>query len=253
MALTNVDAGVTAAGNLNQMTDVFYGYFTGGTSNILANGTLTMSMIAAIKALPSPLPNSLTTLYPTVVSLYGTNGTFLFVKLIRLGSLDIGANVFTADATTAGVMPTMTELGVSRTIHSALFVVVTTTCNASAGSITVTYTDQDGNAAETTTAQVVTVSSVAGSVGQVILNAADLGARSVTAMARSSGTMTGVIDIYGFIPITTFSPIGVVTESLYANSPILIPMLAGQKLGLLNMTTPTTQKTVIGAVTYVGV
>lgn len=154
---------------------------------------------AFTKALPS-LPSGVTGYVASRIHVLGTVAgvEIILGKLINLGSLDISSNVFTDGAQ----MPSVNELGVNRQIPSAIFVEVTTALNATPGSLNVTYVDQDGNAAETSTTQTLPPSGAVGSAGYINLNSPDFGAIDITGAARTGGTTpTGVLTFWGMIPI----------------------------------------------------
>lgn len=171
------------------------------TAQPIGGNNIQCHLTGNTKALPA-LPGGVTAYIPTAVSVAGSqNATYsiLFAYLINLGSLDIAGPTFTDGSS----MPTKTELGVSRTTSSAVFIEVTTALNATPGNMTVTYVDQDGNGAETTTAQALGGSSPVGSSGFIVLNSPDIGVRDITAATCTGGTTpTGVVRFWGVIPIS---------------------------------------------------
>jgi hypothetical protein len=103
-------------------------------------------------------------------------------------------------------MPTVTELGTSRVMASAVIAEVTTALNATPGSLQITYTDQDGNTSQSNTAVALTASAVVGTCAFVNLAAGDTGVRDISAATRSAGTTpTGVIKFWGLVPIALVS------------------------------------------------
>lgn len=120
-------------------------------------------------------------------------------KMVDLGSLNIATPTFTD----GNQMPTITEMGVSRQTSGAVYCEVTTALNATPGSITVTYVDQDGNSAETTSAQSLPTSNNGIKAGGFIfLNSTDTGVRDITTATRTGGTTpTGIVKFWGLIPI----------------------------------------------------
>jgi hypothetical protein len=77
-----------------------------------------------------------------------------------------------------------------------------TALNASPGNLTVTYVDQDGNASETTSNQALGASAPKGSAGLVLLNAGDIGVRSISNAQQNGGSSpTGTLKFYGVKPL----------------------------------------------------
>lgn len=162
------------------------------------------------RAMPDPLPSGVSRYF--LLSAWLTSSISglccLLAKAVNLGSLDIATPTFTDGVQ----MPTVTELGVSRQVASAIIVEVTTPLNSAPGNLTVTYVDQDGNTAETTASQALGASAPVRSGGWVVLNAPDWGVRDVTTASRSGGTSpTGVVKFWGLVPLMMF-PIAVGQE-----------------------------------------
>lgn len=158
--------------------------------------------IGDAKALPSGLPTGVSAYVPTRVAVTTSvaSQTVLVCKMVNLGSIDISGASGTF--TDGSVMPTVTELGVSRVTASPVMMEVTTALNATPGTLTITYTDQDGNSTETTAAHTLTASATVRSVGTMLLNTTDWGVQDITAAARAAGTTpTGVIKFWGIVPI----------------------------------------------------
>lgn len=153
------------------------------------------------KALITPYPSGVTGyILSAIKSLNCSTSSLTCVigKMVDLGSLNIGTNTFTDGSQ----MPTYTALGVSKQFASPIFIEVTTALNATPGSITVTYVDQDGNTAEAAASQNLTGSAVANSVGFVRFNANDWGAIDITDATQSGGTSpSGVIKFWGMVPM----------------------------------------------------
>lgn len=147
-----------------------------------------------------------------------TTTRVLFVsEVINLGTLDIAGPTFTDGS----AMPTVTELGASNATYGPVWVEVTTALNATPGSITVTYVDQSGNAAETTAAQLLpTSNNGVGCCGWVALNSGDVGVRDITTATRTGGTTpTGVLKFWGVRPIASLITPG--TGGAYYPNPML--------------------------------
>jgi hypothetical protein len=147
------------------------------------------------------LESGVTSYIPTelyVQTSVNTGYLLLFGELIDLGSLDISTNTFTD----GNAMPTRTVFNTSTALSSPIIMEVEVALNATPGSIAVTYVDEDGNTAETTTAQAMTASSTVGSFAVITLNTGDYAARDITGAARSGGTTpTGTVRFWGIVPI----------------------------------------------------
>ena len=182
-----------------------------------------------------------------------SNGTYMVAKLINLGSLDISGASGTF--TDGSAMPTVTELGVSRQIYSGVLIEVTTTLNATPGAFTITYVDQDGNGAETTTSRNLGASAAAYSVGFAILNDNDIGVQDITAAARSAGTTpTGVIQFWGVIPIQmgVQMSLGTVTgEGCFAPGFNMPKLGATDQIGVFGWNV-TNARGIVGDIYYIG-
>lgn len=151
--------------------------------------------IVAYTRVTESLPSDVSAYIPAeFTSTLAPNRPYLLAELINLGSLACSTNVFTDGS----AMPTETELGVSRVKSSPILVEVTTTLSGTPGNLTVTYVDQDGNAAEAGSAQALTASADGCSFYQ--LNSGDIGARDITT-ASVSLTGAGVLKFWGLIPI----------------------------------------------------
>jgi len=249
--IESLNDNITRSGALFDDTQPIWGeQRTTTTQTILTNSLFYCMRIGDTKILPT-LPTGVTAYIPQNVSVAITTvGSWLCGKLVYLGELNIGTNTFTD----GNAMPTITELGVSRASHSAILCEVTTALDANAGSITVTYVDQDGNSAETTTAQAFVVSSVVGSVGLIVLNAGDVGVRDITSAARSSGTMTGVATFWGIIPfgfLTCNLSSQVSSKSFLANGFNIVRLGAGDRVGGFAFGATTT-RALLGSITYIG-
>lgn len=224
------------------------------TANFVNVYSLSMQKVGII-TMPS-LPSGVTNYIPTRVSAFsqqGSNWALLFAWLIDLGSINISGASGTF--TDGSAMPTVTEAGVSRVMDSAMIAVVDTALNATPGTLTVTYTDQDGNS-QTTAAHTMVASSIAGSASPMRLVSPDTGVRDITAAARAAGTTpTGVVRFYGVIPITTISPFQsstVYCENLVGPSGFNPVRQGGSALLGIFALNNTAAKTVIGCVDFLG-
>lgn len=150
--------------------------------------------------MPSSLPSGVSGFIPTRFTVTSSNnlGAIYLCRLVNLGSLNISTNTFTDGS----AMPTVTELNTSRAMSGIVLIEVTTVLNATPGNLQITYVDQDGNTAESNTAQAFAASAAVGSIGVVTLNSGDTGVRDITNAQRTAGTTpTGVITLWGVIPL----------------------------------------------------
>lgn len=215
----------------------FYTQFQAAKTATLFTGNLLVRSMHDVRigTLPT-LPVGKTYYMPTYIDLTGSanNTTYSIYKLTSFGSLNIATPTFT-DGSAA---PTVTEGGVSRQIPSAVLAVVTTALNATPGSITITYRDQDNNTAETTASITLTASVVAGTAAFLNLNAGDWGALDITAATRTGGTSpTGVIEFFHVQPVCTLVTPGtsatIPVFNFLTDNPRLIKFVAGEKFAIV--------------------
>lgn len=127
-----------------------------------------------------------------------TNTVMMYGLEYELGSLAVSGNTFTDGV----AMPTKTVRGASITTAASLvFATVTTGVTATTPTLTITYTDQDGNTGNTASLTLPT-SPVANSGFYVTphLASGDTGIRDVTNISISTGT-AGTIKVYGVLPL----------------------------------------------------
>lgn len=196
------------------------------------------------------MPSGVTGFRLTNATLYSSIQTafYLLVKLVDLGTFVAGTGF-----TDGSAMPTVTEGNSSRTIHSALLLEVQT---AGAGTLTITvdYTDQDGNAS-TTPAQALTAAASVNSCGFLPLATGDYGVRDVTGVTRTVGTGTGTFKLWGVVPMGMFNmvhqSIGVQSNLNFLTDTPTPPLLnAGD--GLYVIGSLTTVRGLKGTLTFVG-
>ena len=248
MPILSFDDFINRIGGGFTLLEPYWGEVQTATTNVTTTGTqISAQRRGSMKAMPT-LPSGVTGYIPTRISTEGLAGV-LIAKLINLGSLSLATPTFTDGV----AMPTVTELGVSRVMASAVLMEVTTGFNATPGSITVTYVDQDGNTAETTASMTLTVSAIAQSVNTVVLNAGDWGVRDITNATRTGGTTpTGVIQFWGLIPLSHMLPLGnPLGDSLLGAFPRIIKLGAGDVIGFFGWN-QTATGAIFGDIYFVG-
>lgn len=235
MALTTYNAFIERIANGYWRGQTFGGERPATTQNLLTNNGNGWQRVGDTQLMPGSLPTGVTSFIPTRVSFNSSQGShsILIAELTSLGSINIATPTFTDGS----VMPTITELGVSRKLASPVLCEVTTALNATPGSLQITYKDQDDNAAEANSAQALTASSTVGSSSWVTLNTGDTGVVDITAATRTGGTTpTGVIKFWGVRPIAlipaSLTTGGTVTvEDLIASACNLIRLGAAAQVG----------------------
>jgi hypothetical protein len=201
------------------------------------------------------MPSGVSAFIPSEIDLASStlNGYFTVAKAINLGSLNISTNVFTDGSS----MPTVTELGVSRVVAGGMIAVVEVALNATPGSLSVTYVDQDGNAAEASPVTAMTASSTVESGGVVPLNSPDWGVRDVTTAARTGGTTpTGTVRFYGLIPIGCIQGNGSSNQSAVSIAPLGLDFnpirLAAGDLVIVMQAQLTAARAIVGSLQFIG-
>lgn len=170
------------------------------TATALTGQLLALQRTGRAQSTPGSLPSGVTSYLPTIVEFVSSTAAlaFLVARVVQLGSIDISTNTFTDGSS----MGTRTVGNATYNLWSPVFMEVTTTLNATPGSIAITYVDQDGNSAEANTAVAMTASAVAKTIGIMTLNGTDIGVRDITAATRTLGTSpTGVVRFLGIDPI----------------------------------------------------
>jgi hypothetical protein len=237
MTIASIDTLITEKCAGYSKLENYYTQFQAAKTATLFTGNLLQRclMDARIGTLPT-LPGGKTYYMPTYIDLTGSvnNATYTLARLTSFGSLNIATPTFT-DGSAA---PTITEGGVSRQIPSAILAVCTTGLNATPGSITVTYRDQDNNTAETTASIALTASVVAGTAGFLNLNGTDWGAVDITAATRTGGTSpTGVIEFFHVWPICQLTTPGttsmIAVKNFLTDDSLLFKFAAGEKIAII--------------------
>jgi len=177
--------------------------------SLLGTGGLFGTLIA-MQDMPGALPTGVTSFIP--LSAHGalsTGGSILIARMTKFGELDIsGASGTFTDSDAA---PTLTELGVSRQTPLCPLIHVKNTINATPGSFTFTYTDQDGNTGNVSNSFTITASANTKlcQVPTLTSTSGDTGIIDITAASRTGGTTpTGVLEFWGMAPIGRMSLVG---------------------------------------------
>ena len=174
-----------------------------------------------------------------------TTTTLVAGYTLKLGEINMNTGTFTSGST----MPTRTISGTSvQTASVYPFLVVDTAVTATTPTVTITYTDQDGNTGNTATLILPTSPSLQTAFAIAPHFASgDTGMRAVTNMTKSAGT-AGVVAVYGFIPVAY----GVNTLQSYSMAQPLFTMLPkfpfkdGDKLGFFRFASTSATQMPIG-------
>lgn len=256
--IASYDDIITRVGGNYYACEPIYGESQASTGIFVTN-TGPMCHLFDTVPLPSPLPTGVAAYVPTFIQArVETAAGFgvIFAQTINLGSLNIGTNTFTDGS----AFPTVTELGNSNATWGPVLAEITTGLNATPGSFTFTYIDQDGNAAETISAVTLpTTNNGIRTVGWIPLNTGDVGVRDITAAAQSGGTTpSGVIKFWGIRPIgqsfTTTSLGLFMSENLLSSGFIWSELGAGEQIVGFSVINGTAQaaKAASGSIYYIG-
>lgn len=169
------------------------------TATLIAGTAFAMQKTAYTQVMPGSLPTGVTAFVPTSAAIVGSSGSpHIIGKLVDLGDFNNSTNTFTD----GDDMPDQTVGNGTVQLPSTVIMEVTTALNSDPGTLSVTYVDQNGNAAEATTTAALTASAVAGTCSVLPLNAGDWGVLDLTAAVRASGSShAGAIQFWGFIPL----------------------------------------------------
>ena len=209
-----------------------------------------------IETLPSTFETGVTSYIPTEISLNSSTAMpAMICEMIDMGNLNISTNVFT-DGSAA---PTRTYLGTSRQLPMQLWIECTTALNATPGSMSFTYVDQDNNTAEASSSLALVASATVGSGSMAQLNSNDWGVLDITTASRTGGTSpTGVIKFWGLIPITYILPgsafggsNGSAATDIFPESGNFVRLGTSTQLGVVSLGT-TTATSSYGYIRYVG-
>jgi hypothetical protein len=230
----------------------FYGYAPVARSSVFsaAGAAQLVQRLAFLPTLPGSLETGVTAYIPTKFECYSTLGVpAILAELINFGSINLSTGTYTNN----DAMPTRTVLGSSRQLVSPVIAEVEVATNALPGSVTVSYTDQDGNAG-TTAAMAISASCPVNSCGVAVLASGDVGVVDVTNVVQSGGTTpTGTLRFWGWVPISMSQA----APSTYALNTNLLAegqinrLAASTKLGVFGIGLVTAGVT-FGTVHYVG-
>jgi len=156
----------------------------------------------------------------TTPALTGYDGYFYDVRFVpaltvfgnisgieyHLGSINLATGTYTADQ--PAPTKSIRVAGVTTSRQTAfpsgcVFAVITSAIGASATTLDLTYTDQDGNTGATTSGFIVPASAQTNSAYILtpdFMASGDSGIRAITACTKSGAT-TGTIDFYGILPV----------------------------------------------------
>lgn len=130
------------------------------------------------------------------------SNSVLLTELILLGSIDLSTGTFTDGA----AMPTRTVFNTSTQLASPVLAMFTATGGGTSRTLTLTYVDQDGNTAESTSALSIQNSASNDAGGTFPLKAGDWGVRDITNCTSAGTTPSGTVSFYGMVPIVLAQP-----------------------------------------------
>lgn len=198
--LDSFDAMLAAASTKGLLNRFIIDSSTTSTAANSTSGRVTIVRFPAPITLPT-VGAGVTGAYVTQLTMANTvSGTVLWGGLeYTLGTLSVSGNSFASGV----AMPTKTVMGTAVTTAAVepLLVVTTTLAGATTPVVTITYTDQAGNAGNTASLTLPNSPSV-GSAFRIApyLANGDTGIRAVTNISISTGT-GGVLVVYGLLPI----------------------------------------------------
>jgi len=251
--ITTFDGFIERISNGFSRTEPIEGHQFAASVNFGATTGWNMHGSIETRVIPT-LESGVDSYIPTAISMVNSTSLseVIVVKLVDMGSLNIGTPTFTDGSS----MGTATMLGSTVNRVTPILAEVTTALNATPGNFTVTYVDQDGNAAETTTSRALPVSAPVGAMAFVETNAGDYAIRDITAATRTGGTSpTGVIQFWGIIPITLLKFYGtgtwIATDDFLTRGLNIVKLTSGDRLGFINLNSSATKR-LYGSITYVG-
>jgi hypothetical protein len=251
--ITTYDGFIERISNGYSRNEIINGIQIANPVTFGAANAWSQSMSTFTKTIPT-LEAGVSAYIPTAITANtNTASTSVLVgRFVELGSLDIATPTFTDGST----MGTRTVGGLSYNVSGILVVEVTTALSASPGNFTVTYVDQDGNAAETTTSRSFGASAPIGSSAFHTLNTDDYAVQDITTATRTGGTTpTGVVKFWGVEIIALLE--GKTIQTSVAKADLLNDGLNLVRLGSGDVVRAiwlhaTAAGRVIGDITYVG-
>lgn len=228
------------------------------TSTLLGTGVAFVSQRTGITRPMPTLPSGVSAFIPLTMNLSSSvqSKTMIFGRGTKLGTFDNSTNSFTDGS----AMPSRTVFNTASTkIASAVIAYVTTVFNATPGSLSITYNDQDNNTAQSTTAVAITANAAVGTAQFVTLGTGDWGVVDITAATRTGGTgpYAGVMEFWGVEPlgmidVSNFSATQDVHQSfLTAGNFVFQRWAANDQLICWSMSGTAANRT-IGDITFVG-
>lgn len=189
--------------------------------------------------IPSSFGAGVTAAYLTYCKMTSSNSATNMVAglEVELGSLAVSTNTFTSGSS----MPTKTIEGSSVTTASIITMLVATVAvTATTPTITITYTDQDGNTGQTCSMTLPT---------NILIDTAflmsphyangDTGIRAVTNMSISTGS-AGTLKVYGLLPqaweANSGSAFGGTMSAMTGPFP-MVPFATSEKIGFYHFGT----------------
>lgn len=228
------------------------------TSTLLGGSAAFISQRTGITRPMPSLPTGVSAFIPLSINLSNSvqTKTMIFGRGTKLGTFDNSSNTFTDGS----AMPSRTVFNTASTkIASAVIAYVTTAFNSTPGNLSITYKDQNDNAAQSTTAVAITASAAVGTAQLVTLSSPDWGVVDVTGATRTGGTATfaGVMEFWGVEPlgiidVSPFSTSHDVHQSfLTAGNFVFQRWAANDQLICWSMSSTAANRT-IGDITFVG-
>lgn len=260
MAVSSYNDIIARIGSDYCAVEPLYGEFQ-GTRGVIVTTSAPMVNMYDGPTTPSSLPSGVNAFVPTFVTGKidaAINVTVMLARAINLGTLDLATNTFTDGS----AYPTIKELGNnSSQSFGPVFCEITTALNATPGSFTITYIDQDNNAPETSSSYTLPTSNNGIKlVGWLNLNSTDIGVIDITGATQSGGSSpSGTLKFWGVIPLSMSSAspsLGLVqADNLLTDGFIWneLPVSTTIKGFSLASGTTSTGRAYVGALTIVGV
>lgn len=201
-ASPTLDAAISAAATNGMMQRMYYSR-TGLTVTAATINSGGVSILRSPQRIQMPSSNGSGVSGFIATNVWGftgaSNSGMFFGLEYELGSLAVSTNTFTDGV----AMPIKTVRGASITTAASLVFAVATVAvtGATTPTLTITYTDQDGNTSNTATLTLPSNPSInTGFYVTPHLASGDTGIRDVTNISISTGT-AGTIKVYGLLPL----------------------------------------------------